>query len=79
VLASQNASLSNKSLVTRWSVDDVYEFEPFGGAHGDLYTEIDISGNFVLKLPDGLCHYMTTLGLAKAFVYSASWTEYWNE
>jgi hypothetical protein len=43
-----------------------------------MCMNIDISGTVVLKVPDGLSHYMTTLGLAKEFVYSASWTEYWN-
>ena len=36
VLASQNASLTTNSFVTRWSVDDLYEFEPFDGPHGSL-------------------------------------------
>jgi hypothetical protein len=29
-------------------------------------------------MPDGLCHYMTVLGLAEAFDYSAEWSENWS-
>lgn len=60
---------------TRWSVESRYDFEPFHVGH---VTHIPLGSN-VLKLPDGLCEYLThpRIDVAKAFNYSAAWTETW--
>jgi len=76
ILASQNAKSSDSSVSTRWSVDDKYTFEPFEKAN--FYTNIPLSASHVLKFPDGLANYMTVLGIASEFVYSARWSELWN-
>jgi len=75
LLRAQSSKVGNGQMLTRWSVDDVYEFEPFSS--GDIYTEIVISDSFVLKISDGLSHYMTVLGIAKKYPYLSSWTETW--
>jgi hypothetical protein len=76
ILAAQSVKAGNMSVFTRWSVDDRYTFEPFERAN--FYTNIPLSSSHVLKLPDGLSHYMTVLGIATEFVYTADWTETWN-
>jgi len=76
ILVAQCAKLKDGTMHTRWSVDDRYTFEPFERA--DFYTNIHLSPSQVLKLPDGLSQYMTVLGVANEFAYSADWTETWN-
>lgn len=66
---------SNNVFVSRWSVKSIYDYEPF--EKSDI-TDLDLTMEFVLKLPDGLSHYLTTIGVAKAFKYSASWNETWT-
>ncbi|MBL4827436.1 MAG: hypothetical protein JKY66_06940 [Spongiibacteraceae bacterium] len=62
-------------MKTVWSVDSVYDFEPF--EKEDYYTEIPL-GKYTLIIYDGLSEYMTKIGVAKAFNYRAEWTETWN-
>jgi hypothetical protein len=76
ILTAKSWKSSDRSVFTRWSVDDRYEFEAFERA--DFYTNIPLSSSHVLRLPDGLSHYMTVLGIASEFVYTADWTETWN-
>jgi len=65
------------NFVTTWSVDNRYDFEPF--SRGDKYTDLPFPNGKTLLLPDGLSEYMDTgLGIAKAFNYSANWTEIWK-
>jgi len=62
-------------FTTVWSVDNDYDFEPFG-APIEKVTEIPL--NPPLKLPDGLSEYMHSgLNIAKPFKYKAQWTEFW--
>ncbi len=65
---------SNNVFTLRWSVNSIYDFEPF--EKNDI-TDLPLTKEFVLKLPDGLSHYLTEIGIAKAFKYSASWNETW--
>jgi hypothetical protein len=68
--------MGGKTVFTRWRVDDEYVFEPFERA--DFTTNIPLSTSQVLKLPDGLSHYMCVLKIASEFDYWAEWTETWN-
>jgi len=76
VLAAQNTKVGATTVSTRWRVDDKYEFAPFEPA--DFYTAIPLSSSQVLKLPDGLSHYMIVLKIASVFDYWAEWSETWN-
>ena len=76
ILAAQNMKLTEKVGFTRWSVDDPYTFQPF--EKSNFYTNIPLSSSQVLKLPDGLSQYMTVLGIADEFAYTAEWAEIWN-
>src|SRR5215467_12285643 len=75
-LAAQNTIVKDNTVLTRWSVDDRYEFQSF--EKGDIYTEIGLSSSQVLKLPDGLSHYLTVLNMASAFDHWSEWMETWN-
>lgn len=66
---------SNDIFMSRWGVNSVYDFEPF--EKNDI-TDLPLAKEFILKLPDGLSHYLTEIGIAKAFKYSASWNEAWT-
>jgi len=61
--------------MSRWGVNSVYDFEPF--EKNDI-TDLPLTREFVLKLPDGLLHYLTTIGVAKAFKYRSTWNETWT-
>ncbi len=41
-------------------------------------TEIPLTQEQILKLPDGLSHYLTKIGVAKDFKYIAEWHETWG-
>ena len=41
-------------------------------------TDIPLTKSFVLKLPDGLFHYLTKVGVAKSFIYTSEWQEIWR-
>lgn len=74
-LSSLNHPSNNGQIKTTWSVKSVYDFEPF--EKKDYYTEIPL-GEFKLILPDGLSEYMTRIGVANVFHYSAEWHETWS-
>jgi hypothetical protein len=64
----------NNYFMTRWSVTSIYDFEPFSKNH---ITDVPLAKGFILKLPDGLLHHLTKIGVAKDFKYTASWQERW--
>ena len=66
---------NNAILMSRWIVESDYDFEPFSK---NYVTEVPLTKDFVLKLPDGLSHYLTTIGIAKAFKYASDWNETWR-
>ncbi|BBA37001.1 hypothetical protein sS8_5078 [Methylocaldum marinum] len=74
-LDSFNLVINGGGIKTTWSVKSIYDFEPF--EKKDYYTEIPL-GDFKLILPDGLSEYMTRIGVAKVFHYSAEWQETWS-
>lgn len=60
---------------SRWAVESKYDFEPFEKGY---ITEVPLAKGFVLKLPDGLSHHLTKIGVAKEFRYVAEWSERWE-
>lgn len=75
ILVAKNMRLG-LTISTTWRVDDGYAFQSFGTA--SFYTNIPLSSTQILKLPDGLAQYMTTLGIASEFDYWSEWTESWH-
>jgi hypothetical protein len=71
-----SAVLRERTVVARWRVDSIYDFEPFEKA--DHFTRIPLAKDVALVLPDGLSQYMTNLGVAKVFDYYAEWHETWS-
>lgn len=65
----------NGGYKTVWSVDSIYDFEPF--ERKNYYTEIPLGSNKLI-IYDGLSEYMTRIGVAKVFNYRATWTEHWS-
>ncbi len=63
------------NYTSRWKVESDYDFEPFSKGY---VTDIPLAKGFVLKLPDGLSHYLTKIGVAKDFKYSSTWQEVWR-
>ncbi len=59
---------------TTWRVDSVYDFEPF--SKGDI-THLELADKLTLKLPDGLSHYLTKIGVANSFKHYSEWVEDW--
>ncbi len=74
-LESQTVSMNNNKFKTMWSVDSIYDFEPF--EKKNYYTEIPL-GQSQLVIYDGLSEYMTKIGVAKVFNYRAKWLEIWQ-
>lgn len=70
-----NTTKSGNDFFSRWKVESVYDFEPF---EKNYITDIPLAEGFVLKLPDGLSHYLTKLGVAKDFKYTSEWQEIWR-
>ena len=64
-----------KGFFSTWKVDSIYDFEPFSVGY---FINIPLAEGYVLKLPDGLSHHLTTIGVASDFSYTASWTERWT-
>lgn len=60
---------------SRWVIESQYDFEPFQKGY---VTEIPLAKGFVLKLPDGLSHHLTKIGVAKDFRYVSEWHERWE-
>ena len=75
-LTANTQSLERGSFHTRWSVKNIYDFEPF--SRGDKISDLHLSQVRILKLPDGLSEYMDTgLNIAQSFNYIAEWSERW--
>lgn len=62
-------------FISTWKVEGIYDFEPFSKGY---FTNIPLGHGYVLKLPDGLSHYLTQIGVAHDFKYSATWNESWE-
>lgn len=73
-LHANTSKCRDNYFMIRWSVTSIYDFEPFSKNH---ITDIPLAKGFILKLPDGLSHYLTKIGVAKDFKYTASWQERW--
>ncbi len=66
----------NDSLFqSKWIVGSEYDFRPFAK---NYITHIPLYSNFILKLPDGLSHYITKIGVVTDFDYNAEWHETWS-
>lgn len=74
-LEAETVWTNSGAFKTVWSVDSLYDFEPF--EKQDYYTLIPL-GSYTLVIYDGLPHYMTTMGVAKEFKYRVEWTEVWK-
>lgn len=74
-LEAQTVSMNNGTFKTVWSIDSIYDFEPF--ENKNYYTEIPLGQNR-LVIYDGLSEHMTKTGAAKAFYYRAEWAEIWK-
>lgn len=74
-LQMRNALGANGDFLTSWRVDSYYDFEPFDKA--DYETHIPLGPDMILKRPDGLSHYISTIGVATEFKYWAEWQESW--
>jgi hypothetical protein len=71
-----NSLMGSKKVYTRWFIENIYDFKPF--KEKNYITEIELKpSGFVLKIPDGLSHYMTKIGIAHEFPYRAEWSEIW--
>ena len=66
-------------VTTTWRIDDEWDYNSFAEqkkqGRNDV-THLPLRGGKVLKLPDGLSHYLTTIGIAKEFPFYAEWTEF---
>lgn len=69
------STVRTHQFLSTWKIESIYDFEPFGKSH---ITDIPLAEGFVLKLPDGLSHYLTTIGVAKDFKYRTEWQEFWE-
>jgi hypothetical protein len=70
-----NTTQNGANYISLWKVESIYDFEPFDKGY---VTEIPLTKEFKLKIPDGLSHYLTKIGVAKDFKYTASWQELWK-
>jgi hypothetical protein len=75
-LQAHSLLFSELNMHTRWRVDSHYDFESFERA--DYYTNIVLADGMILRVPDGLSHHMTVLGIAHDFPYGAEWNESWT-
>lgn len=62
--------------VSKWTISSVYDFEPFSSK--DYVTNIPLAENLVLKIPDGLSHYLSIIGVANDFIYNSGWIDTWE-
>ncbi len=70
-----NTTKNGNNLISRWKVKSIYDFESFEKGY---ITDIPLAKGFTLKLPDGLSHYLTKVGIAKDFAYISTWQELWK-
>jgi hypothetical protein len=68
------------AVTTTWRVEDSWDYNSFAEqkkqGRNDV-TDLPLGGGKILRLPDGLSHYLTVEGLAKEFTHYAEWTEVW--
>ncbi|EGU61525.1 Cyanase [Vibrio nigripulchritudo ATCC 27043] len=74
ILQAQN-SFSNKTFLTIWRVESLYDFEPFEKGY---VTHLPLKKGMILKIPDGLSHYLTKINVAKSFSHYSEWRETWK-
>ena len=70
-----NTTKNGTNFLSSWKVESIYDFEPFSKGY---VTDIPLAKGFVLKLPDGLSHYLTKIGVANDFDYISTWQELWK-
>lgn len=70
-----NTTKNANGFLSNWKVESIYDFEPFDKGY---ITDIPLAASFVLKLPDGLSHYLTKIKVAKDFKYVSTWQEMWK-
>jgi hypothetical protein len=75
LLSAVTQKVGKNSYSTTWRVDDEYKFENFDKG---FVTDIHVAPKLALKVPDGLCAYMVSLGIAKDFLHFAEWREQWD-
>jgi hypothetical protein len=77
-----NSKMGDKKVFTRWFIENTYDFKSYGyqaSEKKNYITEIKLNPPiYILKLPDGLSHYMTKLGIAKEYEYRSEWSEIWE-
>jgi len=74
-------SLNPVKIKTRWYIESIWDYDSFETqkkAKKNLVTELPLPHGKKLKLPDGLSHYLTQIGLAQKYFYFAEWTEEWG-
>jgi len=70
-----NTTKNGNDFLSQWKVKSVYDFESFDKG---FITDIPLAKDFILKLPDGLSHYLTKIGVAKDFKYISRWQDRWK-
>jgi hypothetical protein len=75
-LTATTTRINATAFMTKWSVNSVYDFEPFASAN--YVTNIPVATGFILILPDGLSNYLTKISTAQDFKYFAEWNEKWQ-
>ncbi|GHT96879.1 hypothetical protein AGMMS49545_23140 [Betaproteobacteria bacterium] len=70
-----STSKSSGGFHSIWTVESIYDFEPF--SKKSYVTNIPLGSN-TLTLPDGLSQYLTEIGVAMDFTYTATWREWWK-
>jgi len=70
-----NTTKNKNHFMSQWKVNSIYDFEPFDK---NFITEISLTKEFSLKLPDGLSHYLTKINVAKDFKYTSTWRDNWK-
>ncbi|MCF6258227.1 MAG: hypothetical protein L3J98_11845 [Gammaproteobacteria bacterium] len=70
-----NTTNNGNVFLSYWKVESIYDFEPFDK---EYITNIPLTKDFILKLPDGLSHHLTKIGVAGNFNYISTWQELWK-
>ncbi|MCF6339081.1 MAG: hypothetical protein L3J84_14240 [Gammaproteobacteria bacterium] len=70
-----NTTKNGDNFLSQWKVESIYDFEPFDKG---FITDIPLAKGFILRLPDGLSHYLTKVSVAKDFKYIARWQDLWK-
>ena len=82
ILQSESKLLPDgKHINTKFFVLDDYSFEPFAKCiFNGFYSDFPIPGIGVVRVPDGLGHYLTLTipPLAKNFNHKSEWIDIWD-